>query len=35
MDAAERTRLVTRYTEEVVTEDELEELLAEESPVGA
>ena len=32
MDAAERTRLVTRYTEEVVTEDELEELLAEESP---
>ncbi|WP_246982550.1 tyrosine--tRNA ligase [Halorientalis marina] len=32
MDAAERTRLVRRYTEEVVTEDELEELLAEESP---
>ncbi|WP_136715221.1 tyrosine--tRNA ligase [Halorientalis salina] len=32
MDTAERVDLVTRYAEEVVTEDELEELLAEESP---
>jgi len=32
MDTAERVDLVSRYTEEVVTEDELEELLAEESP---
>ena len=32
MDTAERARLVTRYTEEVVTDDELEGLLAEESP---
>ncbi|MFD1588756.1 tyrosine--tRNA ligase [Halorientalis brevis] len=32
MDTAERVDLVSRYTEEVVTEEELEELLAEESP---
>ncbi|MFB6178133.1 MAG: tyrosine--tRNA ligase [Halorientalis sp.] len=32
MDTAERVDLVTRYTEEVVTEEELEALLAEESP---
>ena len=32
MDTAERTRLVTRYTEEVVTEEELEALLAADDP---
>src|SRR6056297_1148136 len=32
MDTAERVDLVSRYTDEVVTEEELEELLAEESP---
>jgi tyrosyl-tRNA synthetase len=31
MDTAERTRLVTRYTEEVVTEEELEGLLEDQS----
>ena len=32
MDTAERLDLVTRHTEEVVTDEELEELLADESP---
>ena len=32
MDTAERLDLVTRYTQEVVTDDELEELLEEDSP---
>ena len=32
MDTADRVDLVTRHTEEVVTEEELEELLTEESP---
>ncbi|UPM43136.1 tyrosine--tRNA ligase [Halocatena salina] len=32
MDTAERRALVTRYTEEIVTEEELDELLAREQP---
>jgi tyrosyl-tRNA synthetase len=32
MDTAERVDLVTRYTEEVITEEEISELLEEESP---
>ena len=32
MDTAERKRLITRHTEEVVTEEELEELLSEPNP---